>query len=64
MPWSMLDWQWNLHYPTRQDLEGGVASMHEKWWAPSDEEGLGAYLRSWRWRMEGFWEGVEEERKR
>lgn len=64
MPWSMLDWQWNLHYPTREDLEGGVASMHEKWWAPSDEEGLGAYLRSWRWRMEGFWEGVEEERKR
>jgi len=59
MPWSMLGTQWNLHYPTRADLDGGVASLHEKWWAPGDDEGLGTYLRSWRWRMEGFWEGVE-----
>ena len=64
MPWTMLDSQWNLHYPTRADLEGGVASLHEKWWAPGDEEGLGPYLRSWRWRMEGFWEGVDELRRR
>jgi len=60
MPWKMLEPQWNIHYPTREDLEGGVVSLHEKWWAPGDEEGLGPYLRSWRWRMEGFWEGVDE----
>ena len=61
MPWSRLGTEWNLHYPTRADLEGGVAILHEKWWAPSDEEGLGPYLRSWRWRMEGFYEGLDRE---
>ena len=59
MPWQMLGSGWNLHYPTREDLDGGVASLHEKWWAPGDEEGLGPYLRSWRWRMEGFYEGLD-----
>lgn len=59
MPWKMLDTQWNVHYPTMEDLKGGVASLHEKWWAPVDKE-LGPYLRSWRWRMEGFYEAVDE----
>jgi hypothetical protein len=40
-------------------LEGGVASLHEKWWAPVDAE-LAPYLRSWKWRMEGFYEAWDE----
>lgn len=36
MPWQLLDSQWNLYYPTLLDLEGGVASLHEKWWVPED----------------------------
>lgn len=55
MPWQHLDTSWNMHYPTVQDLEGGVASLHEKWWAPVFPD-LGPYLESWRWRMEGFYE--------
>ncbi|KAK5130687.1 hypothetical protein LTR08_001848 [Meristemomyces frigidus] len=58
MAWKQLDTKWNIHYPTTEDLRGGVASLHEKWWAPINEE-LGPFLRSWRWRMEGFWEGRE-----
>lgn len=59
MPWIKLGTEWNVHYPTMEDLKGGVASLHEKWWAPVDKE-LGPYLRSWRWRMEGFYEAMGE----
>ncbi|EME88017.1 glycosyltransferase family 8 protein [Pseudocercospora fijiensis CIRAD86] len=56
MPWIQLDTKWNMHYPTVQDLEGGVATLHEKWWEPMYAD-LRPYLESWRWRMEGFYEG-------
>ena len=59
MPWKQLDTQWNIHYPTVQDLEGGVASLHEKWWAPVYSD-LKPYLESWRWRMEGFHEARDD----
>lgn len=59
MPWKAVSPEWNLHYPTLADLKGGVASLHEKWWAPVDKE-LGPYLKSWRWRMEGFYEALDE----
>jgi alpha-N-acetylglucosamine transferase len=59
MPWIQLGTQWNVHYPKMEDLKGGVASLHEKWWAPVDKE-LGPYLRSWRWRMEGYYEAMGE----
>ena len=56
MAWQQLDTKWNIHYPTTDDLKGGVASLHDKWWSPVNEN-MGPYLASWRWRMEGFWEG-------
>lgn len=55
MPWRQLDTRWNMHYPSVADLTGGVASLHEKWWAPVNED-LKPFLQSWRWRMEGYWE--------
>ncbi|KAK5127003.1 hypothetical protein LTR85_008362 [Meristemomyces frigidus] len=55
MPWRQLDTKWNIHYPTVEDLTGGVASLHEKWWAPVSTD-LAPFLQSWRWRMEGYWE--------
>ena len=58
MPWKQLGPEWNIHYPTVKDLDGGVATLHEKWWAPVDKA-LESYLRSWRWRMEGFYEAKD-----
>lgn len=55
MPWIHLDTKWNMHYPNVQDLAGGVASLHEKWWDPVYPD-LRPYLETWRWRMEGFFE--------
>lgn len=62
MPWKAVSTEWNAHYPTMEDLKGGVASLHEKWWAPVDKS-IGSYLKSWRWRMEGFYEAVDEQLK-
>ncbi|CAK3997254.1 glycosyltransferase family 8 [Lecanosticta acicola] len=59
MPWAQLDWKWNMHYPTVEDLQGGVFSLHEKWWAPVSRD-LSPFLESWRWRMEGYHEGRDE----
>jgi hypothetical protein len=59
MPWQLLDSEWKLHYPNLVDLKGGVASSHEKWWAPGDKE-LGPCLNSWRWRIEGFHEALDD----
>lgn len=58
MPWRSVDTAWNIHSPTLADLKGGVASLHEKWWAPINDE-LAPYLQSWRWRMEGFYEALD-----
>jgi hypothetical protein len=58
MPWRHLDTKWNMHYPTAEDVKGGVFSLHEKWWKPVHVE-LQPFLESWRWRMEGYWEGRE-----
>ncbi|RMZ35238.1 hypothetical protein D0859_00622 [Hortaea werneckii] len=58
MPWKQLDSKWNMHYPSMDDLEGGVVSLHEKWWAPVNAD-LAPFLLSWRWRMEGYYEGIE-----
>ena len=56
MPWQTLANTWNIHYPTMDDVRGGVVAIHEKWWAAPNGD-LGVWMRGWRWRMEGFYEG-------
>lgn len=58
MPWAHLNLTWNVQAANLKDIEGGTASIHEKFWNPGKQELL-PYLSTWRWRMKGFWEGVE-----
>jgi alpha-N-acetylglucosamine transferase len=58
MPWLQLNATWNIHYPTKEDLEQGAQSLHEKWWSP-EQKPLKPYLESWRWRMEGYFEAKD-----
>lgn len=60
MPWRVLNYTWNMHFPTERDLHEGVASLHEKWWDPAVPE-LRSYLQSWRWRMEGYYEAKDQD---
>lgn len=55
-----LNYTWNIHHPTKEDLDGGVKSLHDKFWSPAHTE-VRSYLDSWRWKMEGFFEAVDQE---
>lgn len=58
MPWRKISSKWNIHFPSLDDFEGGVASLHDKYWQPESEK-LRSYEESWRWRMEGFFEAID-----
>jgi alpha-N-acetylglucosamine transferase len=59
MPWKVVGNTWNINFPNKQDIKGGVASMHEKFWKPWNKE-MAEYLGAWRYRMEGFFEALDE----
>ncbi|QDS76417.1 hypothetical protein FKW77_004128 [Venturia effusa] len=37
MPWVELDYQWSSTWPSEKDVEGNVASLHEKFWRTGPE---------------------------
>lgn len=59
IPWMQLGTQWNIHYPSIKDVEGGVKSVHEKWWGPEKED-MSQWMAAWRWRMEGYYEAKDQ----
>jgi alpha-N-acetylglucosamine transferase len=67
LPWKQLDPRWNVMGPTWKDYEAGARSLHEKWWdvpdRPEDGGNLRRVFESWRWRMEGFFEGLDAGRE-
>ncbi|KAI9662962.1 MAG: hypothetical protein M1821_008009 [Bathelium mastoideum] len=56
MPWQDLGTQWNIRFPTVDDLATGVQSLHDKWWHPHMDGRLNEFYQEVRWRMEGFYE--------
>ncbi|KAF2447893.1 glycosyltransferase family 8 protein [Karstenula rhodostoma CBS 690.94] len=57
MPWSEVDYKWNMRCPTENDFEKGLVSMHEKWWTQPDLDGnqkVKDWLRAQRWEMKGW----------
>ncbi|OJD40337.1 glycosyltransferase family 8 protein [Diplodia corticola] len=59
MMWTKLDPVWNTQYPRVNDIDHGVRMLHQKWWHKPLEEGMAELLRAWRWKMEGFYEGLD-----
>ncbi|KAF2280461.1 putative glycosyl transferase family 8 family, partial [Westerdykella ornata] len=59
MPWKPIGNTWNVNFPYTRDIEAGVASVHEKFWAPAHQE-MKPWLEAWRYRMEGFFEAMDE----
>jgi hypothetical protein len=58
MPWQKLHFSWHLNWPNDNDLDGGMAALHAKWWkgdfvSPSVKE----YALCRRCEMEGYWMG-------
>lgn len=51
MPWGEVGWQWSSTWPSLDDAEAGVVSLHEKFWK-AGQRGLKRRWRRWRERME------------
>ena len=60
MPWQYMDTAWNIRFPSIKDKEGGVASMHDKWWHAHMDPKLQPYYNSVRWKMEGYYEARDQ----
>jgi len=62
MPWKELDYKWNVRYPTENDFEKGLVSMHEKWWEQKyiyDNQKVKDWLQSRRWEMKGWYDAYD-----
>lgn len=56
MPWKEINGKWNTKFTSEKDLEGGVVSMHEKFWKlRSGGKKLMQFVLSKRWQAEGYW---------
>ena len=60
MPWQELGAQWNIRFPSLDDLATGVQSLHDKWWHPHMDVRLNEFYQEVRWRMEGFYEAWDQ----
>ena len=64
MPWNKLQYSWNMNFPNMEDLKGGAASLHVKFWENGGEgpSELVSYAMRWKGEMEGYWIGVDATR--
>lgn len=57
MPWMQVHWKWNVNWATYRDYEeGGIASLHTKYWSLDHDPKLRDLVMRIKWKMEGFWE--------
>ena len=62
MPWRRLHYSWNMNFPNVEDLMGGAASLHVKFWENvSPSEVVNCAMR-WKGKMEGYRIGVDATR--
>jgi alpha-N-acetylglucosamine transferase len=55
MPWIELDYQWSATWPNEKDVEGNVATLHEKFWSTGPDELQGKWQHARR-RMEAYYD--------
>lgn len=58
MPWKELAYDWIITQVNDGDLDGGVKSMHAKWWKDPDSKSIRArdLFRKARWQMQGWYD--------
>lgn len=59
MPWKQLHYDWNVNWATWNDTKRGIASLHSKFWELDHDQELRDYAMMIRWKMYGYWEGIE-----
>lgn len=59
MPWTEVDYKWNIRCPTENDFAKGLVSMHEKWWTQPylyENQKVKDFLKAQRWEMKGWYD--------
>jgi alpha-N-acetylglucosamine transferase len=61
MPWQAFEaGKWNVNWPRLRDVEGGAATLHDKFWEAANEKWIERKLVERWWRvqgqMEGYWQ--------
>jgi alpha-N-acetylglucosamine transferase len=62
MPWRTLHYSWNMNFPNVEDLMGGAASLHVKFWENASPSEVVRCAMRWKGEMEGYWIGVNATR--
>jgi alpha-N-acetylglucosamine transferase len=58
MPWIAFPMgKWNVNWPNERDVEGGCASLHDKFWRADNKDWIDRRLVEMWWRMQGLMEG-------
>lgn len=58
MPWTAFPMgKWNANWPNKRDVEGGCASLHDKFWREDNKDWIDRLLVEMWWRMQGRMEG-------
>ncbi|KAF1814883.1 nucleotide-diphospho-sugar transferase [Eremomyces bilateralis CBS 781.70] len=65
MPWRAFEMgKWNTNWPNEKDVEGGTATLHDKFWDSLNKDWIDRKPVEMWWRMqgqmEGFWQGKRE----
>ncbi|TIA28139.1 nucleotide-diphospho-sugar transferase [Aureobasidium pullulans] len=56
MPWQNINSTWNIRFPSIQDKDAGVASLHDKFWSAHMDKRLQPYYDSVHWNMQYFFQ--------
>jgi alpha-N-acetylglucosamine transferase len=63
MPWREIAYTWNIRCPNDVDVEKGLVSVHEKWWAQPyiyNNDKTKGWLVSRRWEMKGWYDARDQ----
>ena len=65
MPWTALPFgEYTNNWPTLADVEGGSATVHDKFWVPGNKDWIDRELVEMWWRvqgrMEGYWQAKDQ----
>jgi alpha-N-acetylglucosamine transferase len=58
MPWTAFPMgKWNANWPNSRDVDGGCASLHDKFWRADNQDWIDRRVVEMWWRMQGSMEG-------
>jgi alpha-N-acetylglucosamine transferase len=61
MPWQEINYKWNIKFTTDRDFDGGVVSMHEKFWSTRGGKKVYEHAIRKKAEMEGYYLAYDDQ---